>query len=108
MFHQPIIAFLNIQNDKISEVSFLFKFIVFIFLFLISFLNWYFVEQKLRIKDFYIYDCYIHINYCVFWFVSFDMPEDNEILNTPNKLFLLKIKQEDVLSQEGNSCDNSL
>ena len=41
-----------------------------------------------------------------FGLLVFDMPEDNEILNTPNKLFLLKIKQEDVLSQEGVSCDN--
>lgn len=107
LFHQPIIAFLNIQNDKISEVNSLFKFLVFIFLFLISYLNWYFVEQKLRDQRFFIFLIVIFILIIVFFdLLVFDMPEDNEILNTPNKLFLLKIKQEDVLSQEGISCDN--
>ena len=107
LFHQPIIAFLNIQNDKISEVSFLFKFIVFIFLFLISYLNWYFVEQKLKRQRFFIFMIFMFILIIVFFgLLVFDIPEEYEILNTPNKLFLLKIKEEDILSQKGISCNN--
>ena len=107
LFHQPIIAFLNIQNDKISEVNSLFKFIVFIFLFLISYLNWYFVEQKLKRQSFFIFMIFMFILIIVFFgLLVFDIPEEYEILNTPNKLFLLKIKEEDILSQKGISCNN--
>ena len=47
LFHQPIIAFLNIQNDKVSEINDFTKLFFILFIFFISYLNWYFVEKKL-------------------------------------------------------------
>ena len=45
LFHQPIVAFLNIQNDKVSEINDFSKLFLF-FYFFISYLNWYFVEKN--------------------------------------------------------------
>ena len=55
LFHQPIIAFLNIQNDKVSEINDFTKLFFILFIFFISYLNWYFVEKKLINRRFFIW-----------------------------------------------------
>jgi len=107
LFHQPIIAFLNIQNDKVSEINDFTKLFFILFIFFISYLNWYFVEKKLINRRFFIWIFIFYLLIILFFaLLVFDIPDENNILNIPNKLFLLKIKQDDILRQNNTSCDN--
>ncbi len=107
LFHQPIIAFMFIQNDKINELSFYSKFLIILMLFVFAYFNWKFIENSF--KDFKFFKIMIAI-YCVTVVFSgliiFDVPDKFKILNIPNKIFLLKVKDSDILSLDGKSCDN--
>ena len=46
--------------------------------------------------------------YYIFSLAIFDIPDDLEILNIPNKLFLLKIKEDNIVTQNGVSCNRSV
>ena len=107
LFHQPIIAFMFIQNDKINELSFYSKFLIILMLFVFAYFNWKFIENSF--KDFKFFKIMIAI-YCVTVVFSgliiFDIPDKFKILNIPNKIFLLKVKDSDILSLDGKSCNN--
>jgi peptidoglycan/LPS O-acetylase OafA/YrhL len=107
LFHQPVIAFLNIQNDKISELSNISEILIIFSIFIISYLNWYFIENGLRKeKNFILVLCVYFIIIITFGLLVFDIPDENKFFNVPNKIFLLKIKQDDILTQNGRSCHN--
>ena len=104
LFHQPIIAYMFIQNDKISELSYLNKLTLLLAIFIFSYLNWRFIENKIQSVKilFFIYLVVI----IIFGLLIFDIPDEMEILNIPNKLFLLKVKDLDTVTQNGVSCNN--
>ena len=61
------------------------------FLFFISYLNWYFVEKKLINRRFFIWIFIFYLLIILFFaLLVFDIPDENNILNIPNKLFLLE------------------
>ncbi len=107
LFHQPFIAFMYIQNDKISRLTTTTEFLILLAMFLFSYMNWLFVEKRFNKTKFFKISIIIYF-FIVFIFglIIFDIPDEMSILNLPNKLFLLKIKDADILSVDGKSCDN--
>lgn len=104
LLHQPIIAYMFIQNDKISELSFLNKATFLLAIFILSYLNWWFVENKIQSVKI-LSSIYLGV-IIIFGLLIFDIPDEMEILNIPNKLFLLKVKDLDTVNQNGVSCNN--
>ena len=107
LFHQPIIAFMFIQNDKISELNFYSKLIIIFILFVLAYFNWKFIE--ISFKDFKFFKIMVAVYFVTVIFsglIIFDIPDNFKILNVPNKIFLLKIKDSDILSLDGKSCNN--
>lgn len=107
LFHQPIIAFMYIQNDKVNQLSFYSKLLILLMLFVLAYFNWKFIENFF--KDFKFFKIMV-ANYIVIvafsGLIIFDVPDNFKILNIPNKIFLLKVKDSDILSLEGKSCNN--
>lgn len=107
LFHQPIIAFMFIQNDKINELSFYSKLLIILMLFVLAYFNWKFIENSF--KDFKFFKIMVAIYFATvvfFGLIIFDIPDNFKILNIPNKIFLLKVKDSDILSLDGKSCNN--
>ena len=104
LLHQPIIAYMFIQNDKISELSYLNKIGFLLAIFIFSYLNWRFVENK--IQSIKILACIYLGIIIIFSLLIFDIPDEMKILNIPNKLFLLKVKNLDTVTQNGEPCNN--
>lgn len=107
LFHQPIIAFMFIQNDKIGELSIYFKLLLISMLFLLAYFNWKFIENSFKKFKFFKSMIAVYLVIVVFsGLIIFDIPDSLNILNIPNKIFLLKVKDSDILSLDGESCDN--
>lgn len=107
LFHQPFFALLFIQNDKIQALNYIETLVIFLALFLFSYLNWKFVENKInQNKYFKILIIFFIIVICIFSLTIFDFPDDIEFFNLANKLFLLKVKEDGIVSQNGISCNN--
>ena len=107
LFHQPIIAFMFIQNDKINELNFYSKLLIILILFVLAYFNWKFIENSF--KDFKFFKIMIAAYFMTVVFsglIIFDIPDNYKILNIPNKIFLLKVKDSDILSLDGKSCNN--
>ena len=107
LFHQPIIAFMFIQNDKVSELNIYSKILILLILFAMSYFNWKFIENSF--KNFKFFKLMIAVYFATVIFsglVIFDVPDKFKLLNIPNKLFLLKVKDSDILSLDGKSCNN--
>lgn len=107
LFHQPIIAFMFIQNDKISELNFYSKLLIVFILFVLAYFNWKFIENSF--KDFKFFKFMIGVYFLTVIFsglIIFDIPDNFKILNIPNKIFLLKVKDSNILSLDGKSCNN--
>ena len=107
LFHQPIIAFMFIQNDKISELNFYTKILIILILFVLSYFNWKFIENSFKnIKFFKFMIAFYFVAVIFSGLVIFDIPDNFKLLNIPNKVFLLKVKDSDILSLDGKSCNN--
>jgi len=107
LFHQPIIAFMFIQNDKVNELSFYSKLLIISMLFVIAYFNWKFVENSFKnFKYFKIMIAFYFATVVFSGLIIFDIPDNFKILNIPNKIFLLKVKDSDILSLDGKSCNN--
>jgi len=107
LFHQPIIAFMFIQNDKIGEMKIYFKLLLLFLLFLLAYFNWKFIENSFKEFKFFKGLIAFYLVIVVFsGLIIFDIPDSLNILNIPNKIFLLKVKDSDVLSIGGESCNN--
>ncbi len=107
LFHQPIIAFMFIQNDKINELNFYSKLLIIFILFVLAYFNWKYIENSF--KDFKFLKIMIAAYFVTVIFsglIIFDIPDNYKILNIPNKIFLLKVKDSDILSLDGKSCNN--
>ena len=88
IFHQPFIAFMYIQNDKISRLTTTTEFLILLAMFLFSYMNWLFVEKRFNKTKFFKISIIIYF-FIVFIFglIIFDIPDEISILNLPNKLF---------------------
>ena len=107
LLHQPIIAYMFIQNDKISELSFYTRLLIIFFLFMLSYFNWKFIENSFKEFKFFKLMIAVYLVTVIFsGLIIFDIPDSLKILNIPNKIFLLKVKDSDILSLNGESCDN--
>ena len=110
LFHQPIFVFYRIYNDRINELSYVIFIPLIIFLLLISYANWKFVETPFQKKFFKQKKIFLSSVFFIFSILSFSLLHDNSFLNRftdlPKKALLLSFKNQDVISQNGLDCDN--
>ena len=74
---------------------------------MLAYFNWKFIENSF--KDFKFFKIMIAAYFMTVVFsglIIFDIPDNYKILNIPNKIFLLKVKDSDILSLDGKSCNN--
>ena len=110
LMHQPLFAFFRKYNHQESEISLLIVFPLLLILFLISHLNWKFVElpfqKNLNNKKLIV----LLIFYLIFLISIFGLLSKDNFLqrysSLPSKLVLLSFKNLDVISKNGVSCDN--
>ena len=110
LFHQPIFVFLRIFESKVSELNFYVLPLSFLFLFFISHLNWKFIElpfqknftNKKQLLLFGSFFTLVLSTTTLLYEDSFL----NKFSDLPTKVLLLSFKNQDVVSQNGVSCDN--
>lgn len=110
LFHQPIFAFFRIYDKKISDINTFSYVLLFLFLFVISYLNWKFVEVPYQIsftkvKKIILGTVFSILIISVFTFLNEDR-FINKFTNIPTKALLLSFKNQDLISQNGYDCDN--
>ena len=110
LFHQPIFVFFRIYDEKISDVNTFAYVPLTLFLFLISYLNWKFVEVPYqtnftKAKKTILGAVFSFLIISVFTFLNEDS-FINKFTNIPTKALLLSFKNQDNISQNGIDCDN--
>ena len=110
LFHQPVFVFYRIYNDKVNELSNVTFIPLIIFLLLISYINWKFVEIPFQKKFFNQKKILLSLAFFILSAVSLSLLQDNSFLNRftdlPKKALLLSFKNQDVISQNGVNCEN--
>jgi peptidoglycan/LPS O-acetylase OafA/YrhL len=110
LFHQPIFVFFRIYDTNINNVSSFTYIGLVIFLYVISYLNWKYIEvpyQKsfLRNKKFIL--GLVFIGLCASTLTLLNQDSFiNRFTNIPTKALLLSFKNQDTISQNGLDCDN--
>lgn len=110
LFHQPIFVFYRIYNDRVNELSNFILLLLIIFLLIISYINWKFVEIPFQKKFFKRKKIFLSSVFIILSIFSISLLEDNSFLDRftdfPKKALLLSFKNQDVISQNGVDCDN--
>ncbi len=110
LFHQPIFVFLRIFESNVRELSFYVLPLSLLFLFFISHLNWKLIEtpfqqnftNKKQLVLFGSFFALVLSTTTLLYEDSFV----NKFSDLPSKVLLLSFKNQDVVSQNGVSCDN--
>ena len=110
LFHQPIFVFFRIYDKNIKELSSLIYIGLLIFLYIISYLNWKFIEipyQKSFTRSKKVILSLIFFGMCASTLTLLNQDSFiNRFSNIPNKALKLAFKNQDNISQNGIDCDN--
>tara|TARA_Y100000389_G_scaffold92538_1_gene89289 strand:- start:45891 stop:47822 length:1932 start_codon:yes stop_codon:yes gene_type:complete len=110
LFHQPIFAFFKIYTTKVESLNSWYYLILIIFLFLISHLNWKFVEIPFQNNFNKNKQLALGVVFMLFCISSFTLLNDDSFINrytdVPQKAIQLSFKNQDTISQNGITCDN--
>lgn len=107
LYHQPILALYFIQNDKVQTLSIIEKITFFSSLLIISYLSWKFIELGFNNLTIFKYILLLYFLIIIaFGLIIFDIPDNFYTLNIPNRLFLLKVKEDAIVEKDGKSCNN--
>jgi peptidoglycan/LPS O-acetylase OafA/YrhL len=93
LWHQPVFVFSKIYN--IIEISYFFKFLLLVFIFLISYISWKFIEKPFRNKNFIDNKKLIFFisSYLSIIFLSIVLLEDNKTRFKDDELSILEYKK---------------
>ncbi len=110
LFHQPLFAFYRVYDKNVNELNNGLILIPLVFLFLISYLNWKYIELP-YINNFNRSKAkYLAILFFILLSSSLLALNKNNFFgrysNFPNKVVLLTMKKQDVISKNGISCEN--
>ena len=110
LFHQPIFVFYRIYNDRVNELNNSILLLLIIFLLIISYINWKFVEIPFQKKFFKRKKIFLSSVFIILSIFSISLLDDYSFLDRftdfPKKALLLSFKNQDVISQNGVDCDN--
>ncbi len=110
LFHQPIFVFFRIYDKNINDLSSFIYIGLIIFLYIISFLNWKFIElpyQRSFIKSKKLVLSVLFVGMCASTLTLLNQDSFiNRFTNIPNKALKLAFKNQDNISQNGIDCDN--
>ena len=110
LFHQPVFAFLNIYLFKNSIEDKKYLIFAILFLYIISFLNWKFIEKPFSSIFSKNKKILLSTTYLLITIATFIVSNDNFILNKytdiPKKVVLLSFKNQDVISKDGKNCED--
>ena len=110
LFHQPIYVFFRVYDLKIFDVSTYAYVPLTLILFVISYLNWKFVEAPFqknftKVKKIVLGTVFSLLLVSVFTFLNEDS-FINKFTNIPSKALMLTFKNQDNISQNGTDCEN--
>lgn len=110
LFHQPIFSFFRIYEKNIKELPKYTIFLLILLLYILAIINWKVIEQPFlnkfnKTKALILFGAFFVIS-------SFSLISINDFSffgrysNLPNQTLLLTIKNQNVISQNGKSCEN--
>ena len=110
LFHQPIFVFFRIYDNKVSDLSSFTYIPLIIFLYIISFLNWKYIEIPFQRKFLKNKQIVLGSLFTLMILSTFTMLNNNNFINrftdVPAKVLLLSFKNQDTIRQNGVNCDN--
>jgi len=110
LFHQPIFSFFRIYEKNIKEFPKYTIFLLIFLLYILSFTNWKIIEQPFlnkfnKTKALILFGAFFVISSLSLISIN-DFSFFGRYSNLPNKTLLLTIKNQNVISQNGKSCEN--
>ena len=110
LFHQPIFSFFRIYEKNIKEFPNYTIFLLIFLLYILSFINWKIIEQPFlnkfnKTKALILFGAFFVISSLSLISIN-DFSFFGRYSNLPNKTLLLTIKNQNVISQNGKSCEN--
>ena len=110
LFHQPVFSFFRIYEKNIKEFPKYTIFLLIVLLYILSFINWKIVEQPFlnkfnKTKALILFGAFFAISSLSLISIN-DFSFFGRYSNLPNKTLLLTIKNQNVISQNGKSCEN--
>ncbi len=110
LFHQPVFSFFRIYEKNIKEFPKYTIFLLIVLLYILSFINWKIVEQPFlnkfnKTKALILFGAFFAISSLSLISIN-DFSFFGRYSNLPNKTLLLTVKNQNVISQNGKSCEN--
>lgn len=110
LLHQPIFVFYRIYDERITNLSEAIYLLLILALFLFSYLNWKFVEIPFQYRFTNNKKIVLSISFLIILGSTYTLLNDDSLIsrytNLPSKALLLTIKNQDVISKNGISCEN--
>lgn len=110
LFHQPIFVFFRIYDAKVDNLSSISFLGLLIFLYIISLINWKFIETPFQDRFNKTKKITLGIMFVTLVLSTFTLLNQdsfiNRFTNIPQKALLLSFKSQDIVSQNGISCNN--
>ena len=110
LLHQPMFVFYRIYDDRVSSLSEILYFLLVLALFLFSYLNWKFVEIPFQYRFTKNRKIVLSTIFLLILGSTHTLLNDDSFIsrytNLPSKVLLLTIKNQDVISKNGISCEN--
>lgn len=110
LLHQPMFVFYRIYDDRVSSLSEILYFLLVLALFLFSYLNWKFIEIPFQHRFTKNRKIILSTTFLLILGSTHSLLNDDSFIsrytNLPSKVLLLTIKNQDVISKNGISCEN--
>ena len=110
LLHQPIFVFYRIYDERVTNLSEAIYLLLILALFLFSYLNWKFVELPFQYSFTKNKKIVLSISFLIILGSTYTLLNDDSLIsrytNLPSKALLLTIKNQDVISKNGISCEN--
>ena len=110
LLHQPMFVFYRIYDERVASLSETIYIFLVLALFLFSYLNWKFVEIPFQYRFTKNKKIVLSISFLLIIGSTYTLLNDDKLIsrytNLPSKALLLTIKNQDVISKNGISCEN--
>lgn len=110
LLHQPMFVFYRIYDDRVAGLGDAIYFLLVLLLFLFSYLNWKFIEIPFQYRFTKNKKIVLSVSFLLILGSTYTLLNDDSLIsrytNLPSKALLLTIKNQDVISKNGISCEN--
>lgn len=110
LLHQPMFVFYRIYDDRVSSLDKTIYILLVLALFLFSYLNWKFIEIPFQYGFTKNRKIILSTIFLLILGSTHTLLNDDSFIsrytNLPSKVLLLTIKNQDVISKNGTSCEN--